>query len=170
MADEEKPPATQPAPVAAPAEPAPAPAEKPTETPPAAPPKIDPTAELAALRTTLEEMSSKLSTLEAAAVSPGTDPTEAEAVLKARWEADLATLPAEQQAALKEIAGDSVLVGVKALTALQKAGMVGSTPNAQESAPPSDRQNLDAGGKPTAPASFDEASARIAANLGNMRL
>lgn len=167
---DDKPQAEQPA--TPPVYPEAAPAEKPAEEqPPAAPPKTDPTAELTALRTTLEEISSKLATLEAAAVSPGTDPSEAEAVLKARWEADLATLPEAQQAALKEIAGDSVLVGVKALTALQKAGMVGSTPNAEKpSAPPSDRQNLDAGAKPTAPTSFDEASARIAANLGNMRL
>lgn len=157
---------------------APAPEEKPAEKPPEEKPEEkpaqpDPTAELASLRTLLEEVSSKLGKMEAAAAAPGTDPTEAEAVLKSRWEADLAELPEAQQAALKEIAGDSVLVGVKALTALQKAGMVGGKEkpaDAAGAAAPSDRQNLDATAGAAAPKTFDEASARIAANLGNMRL
>lgn len=174
MAEEAKP---EEKPVEQPAAPAPdaklaeqpaASEEKPVEQPAA--PKVDPSAELAGLRTALEEVSAKLSKMEAAATSPGTDPTEAENVLKARWEADLAELPAEAQAALKEIAGDSVLVGVKALTALQKAGLVGAKPKSEDKPAPSDRQMLDGGGQPQAPATFDEAAARVAASLGNARL
>jgi hypothetical protein len=143
--------------------------EPPSETAPEAPASADPGMEMAQIRAMLEQLGTKLSAMEAAASAPPPSPQQSEEseVLRQRLEADLASLPEEKANAIREIAGDDALKGMKVYSALQKAGML-NPPAA--TATPSDRQSLGGEAGNPKPKTFDEASARMAADMANMRL